>query len=437
VVPAEISPSLHQERVMKNIQRFVLVAIVLGGVLVSSARADEITDWNAIMFQAALVPPATSPPNMSRNAAIVQAAVFDAVNGIERKFTAIHVEPAAQPGASRRAAAVQAAYATLVKLYPGQLAMLNERRDASLAAIASGAAAEHNVSIARGIAWGQQVADGIWAWRSTDHFSDVLPPLPDGVLPGQWRRTPPAFAAASGRTLAIMTPWAMPAPSSFRPLGPPSLASAQYAADFAEVKDKGQDTSATRTADETLYSLFWNSTTASYFWNHTALSLAADLTFSEKARLLGLLNVAMADAIIGCWEAKYTFLFWRPITAIRADGIPADATWNALFPTPAHPDYPSGHSCISGAAGRVLSMLYGEFSSFSVVSDVPAMAGVVRSFTSFSDANTEVRNARVFAGIHFRTATDDGQALGVNVADFVLEHSMLPLHGNKTGQLQH
>ena len=424
---------------MKNLCAVLLSAAILLVVSAGAARADVITEWNAILFEAALVPPATNAFVMSRNAAIVQAAVFDAVNGIERRFSSIHVEPAAPRGASKRAAAVQAAYATLLKLYPGQAAMLDEKRAVSLAAIAGGAAAEHSTSIDRGLQWGQTVADAIWAWRSTDGFNAVLPPLPDGVLPGEWRRTPPAFAAAAGRQFATMTPWSIPSPDYFRPAGPPSLASTRYAADLAEVKSKGQDTSVTRTADETLYSVFWNASTASYLWNSIATSLAAErhLTLSEEARLLGLLNVAIADAAIGCWDAKYRYLFWRPITAIRSNGIPADATWSTLFPTPAHPDYPSGHSCLSGAAGRLLSMLFGESSSFSVTGDAPANLGVTRSFTSFADANDEVRNARVFAGIHFRAATDDGQALGVNVADYVLEHALAPLHGNKTGQLRH
>jgi hypothetical protein len=423
---------------MRNV-RVVLLSATLLVAAAGAARADVITEWNAILFEAALVPPATNAFVMSRNAAIVQAAVFDAVNGVERRFSAIHVEPAAPQGASKRAAAVQAAYATLLKLYPAQVAMLDAKRAASLAAIAGGAAAEHSTSIDRGVQWGQTVADAIWAWRSADGFNAVLPPLADGVLPGEWRRTPAAFAAAAGRQFATMTPWTIPSPDYFRPAGPPSLASAQYAADFAEVKAKGQDTSITRTADETLYSVFWNASTASYLWNSIATSLAAErhLTLGEEARLLGLLNVALADAAIACWDAKYKYLFWRPITAIRSDGIPADATWTTLLPTPAHPEYPSGHSCVSGAAGRLLSVLFGEVSSFSVTGDQPANIGVTRSFTSFAAANDEVRNARVFAGIHFRTATDEGQALGVNIADYVLEHALEPLHGNKTGQLQH
>jgi hypothetical protein len=173
--------------------------------------------------------------------------------------------------------------------------------------------------------------------------------------------------------------------------------------DFNETKSMGSMTSATRTADQTIYAWLWASSTASYLWNHVALSLMERERDSsdddwrhgrhpsstlENARLLALLNLAIADAAIGCWDAKYTYVFWRPITAISladTDGNPAtmaDPTWMPLFATPAHPEYPSGHSCLSGAAGRVLANYFGEHTSFSVDSDV--MAGVTRSFTSFS-----------------------------------------------------
>jgi hypothetical protein len=139
------------------------------------------------------------------------------------------------------------------------------------------------------------------------------------------------------------------------------------------------------------------------------------------------LNVAMADAAIGCWQAKYTYVFWRPVTAIpeaaadgNADTTP-DSTWAPLFGTPAHPEYPSGHSCVSAAAGVVLADAFGEKTHFTVESDT--LPGITRSFRSFSAALTEVKNARIFAGIHFRSATDDGQVLGESVGQYVLEHA--------------
>lgn len=407
----------------------------------TTARADEITDWTKNLYDAGLIA-ATSPLNMGRAAAIMQSAVFDAVNGIERRYTSIHVEPDAPRGASSRAAAVQAAYAILVRLYPTQEPALTTKLRASLNGIASEKAAENSQSIARGIEWGQTVADAIWAWRSTDGFSAVLPPYTGGSLPGQWRPTPPAFAPGVGVQFATMTTWVIDSHSQFRAPGPPALTSAQYTADFNETKLMGRIDSVARSADQTLYSRFWNASTANFFWNQVAVNLADErhLTFSEKSRLLGLLNVAMADAAIGCWDTKYTYPFWRPVTAIplaATDGNPLtaeDAGWLPLLTTPAHPEYTSGHSCVSGAAGSVLSLQFGENTSFSIVSDSPTMAGVVRSFTNFTDALEEVKNARIFAGIHFRTACNHGQQLGISTADFVIKNAFLPLNGNHTGQ---
>jgi PAP2 superfamily len=381
------------------------------------------------MLDAALVPPATNGLTMSRVAAIVQSAVFDAVNGIERRYTPIHVEPAAPRGASRRAAAIQAAYGTLVKLYPTQKSILDAKLAASLTAIAS---TERSQSIARGIEWGQTVADAILAWRSTDGFTTVPPSFEGGMTVGQWRPTPPAFAKGAGfPQFVFMTPWMLTSPSQFRPAGPPALTSAQYAADFNETKIMGRFDSVSRTADQTFYSLFWNAGTVSSFFDRIAVSLAEQrhLGLSKKARLLALLNIAIADAYIGCWDAKYTHVFWRPVTAISladTDGNPAtiaDPSWTPLFATPAHPETPSGHSCASGAAGRVLTNYFGENTPFIVKSDV--MIGPVRSYPSFSAALDEIKNARVFAGIHFRSACNAGQTLGIAVSDYVIENSLL------------
>ncbi|PYU23514.1 MAG: hypothetical protein DMG30_11420 [Acidobacteria bacterium] len=221
-----------------------------------------------------------------------------------------------------------------------------------------------------------------------------------------------------------MTPWVIASPSQFRPAGPPALTSATYTTVFNETKLTGSLTSPSRTSDQTVFSRFWNSSTASYYWDQVAVSLGERHTsLSENARLLALVNVAMADAGIGCWEAKYHYVFWRPVTAIplaATDANPAtiaDPGWTPLLITPNFPEYPSGHSCVSSAAATVLEDYFGD-KSFSVTSDV--MVGVVRFFASFSDALDEIKDARVFAGIHFRTACDDGQILGTQVANYVL-----------------
>ena len=444
---------------MTRLCRCGLIAFVV--ILASvNARADVVTDWNEAAFRSALVAN-SSPLNMSRFAAIVESAVFDAVNGIDRRYTPIHVDPAGPAGASRRAAAVYAAYTILVKLYgqgglflPNQQQTLDARLAASLADIA---ARESAASIESGRAWGRTVADAMWSWRLTDGFATPVP-FPGNTALGQWRQTPndpyPGTSAAGigYKQFSEMKPWVIASPSQFRPTGPPALNSAQYAKDFNEVKLMGSKESPARTSDQTVYSWFWATGTAPYLWNRVALSIlearrhdgddrhgsddgddkddwrsARRNSLLEHARLLATLNVAMADAAIGCWDAKYAYNFWRPITAIREtadDGNGAttpDPTWKPLFATPGHPDYPSGHSCVSGAATTVLANEFGERRRFDMTTDL--LIGVTRSFRSFADALEEVKNARIFSGIHFRAACEDGTTLGTAVAQYVLAHA--------------
>jgi PAP2 superfamily len=416
---------------MKSLICFSVLVAVASGV----ATADEVTDWNQVMLLATLTAPVTPAPVTNRVTAIVQAAVFDAVNGIDRHYTPIYVPAAAAPGTSKRAAAVQAAYATLVSLYPAQKAKFDQQRATSLAAIT-----DTNDAVQQGLSWGQNVADQIWAWRSHDGFSDAPPPYLGGTQPGQWRPTPPAMAPGLVPQLATTTPWVIRSPSQFRPEGPPAMTSDQYTADFNEVSRMGRSTNSGRTADQTLFANFWQVGNPPDYWDPVVTSLAAQHHFSmsQTARLLALVNLAMADAQVGCWDAKYTYSFWRPITAIQLgdtdgnDATAPESAWTPLIVTPPFPEYPSAHSCVSGAAGRILSQAFGEETSFNIVSN--AMPGVTRTFHSFSAALEEVKNARVFGGIHFRTACVDGTALGIAVGDYVMSHALLRLAGERTGR---
>lgn len=421
-----------------------LALMVLTLLPAGAARADEVANWNETLFRTALIG-AASPLNVSRIAAIVQSAVFDAINGIEQRFTHIRVAPAAGPGASADAAVAQAAYAALVALFPAQKATLDARLAVSMALIGTH---ESSAAILSGRGWGQTVADAILLWRSTDGFTPAPPAFLGGLGVGQWRPTPPANLPGAGPQYAYMTPWVMTSSSQFHPPGPPALTSSKYRDEFNETKTMGSATSAIRTADQTVYAWFWASASSNYLFNQVALDLSdhghdwdddgdqeGDHNDSslDRAHLLAQLNLAMADAAIGCWEAKYAYEFWRPVTAIPlalTDGNPdtaPDATWTPLFATPAHPEYPSGHSCISGAAGAILSARFGDRTRFSVHSD--AMIGVTRSFKRFSTALEEIKNARIFAGIHFRTATDHGQLIGQSVAAWVLDHAVQALPG--------
>ena len=386
-------------------------------------KADEVTDWNKLAQQT-ILNAGSNPLVSSRALAIVQTSVFDAYNGIERRYQPIRVEPNALPGASRRAAVVQAASVALLRLYPAQQAFLDAEREAALKAIASEDAAENSVSIERGIEWGQTVAEEIFLWRSTDGITPAPPPYTGGMLPGQWRPTTPG-ANGVGVQWTYMTPWAMSTPSQFRASGPPALTSMQYAADVNEVKEIGSLTSATRTADQTQIARFWNGNTP-VGWNRIAVSVSEsrNLTISQNARLLALLNVAMADAVIACWEAKYHYSFWRPVTAIRlaaTDGNPdttEDPAWTPLLTTPAHPDYPSGHATVSRSAKSVLAAYFGDETEFSTTTEI--MPGVTRSYGSFTQAVDEAFHARIYGGIHFRSACRDGQGMGAQVGDLVV-----------------
>jgi hypothetical protein len=365
----------------------------------------------------------------SRVAAIVQSAVFDAVNGIERRYAPIHVTPNAPRGASRRAAAIQAAYATLVVLYPAQKDALDAQRQTSLAGITDDGD-DDSKSVQRGIAWGQTVADAIIAWRNTDGFTPPPPPFLGGTAVGQWRPTPPGLLPGAGPQFATMTPWVLAAPWQFRPAGPSALDSDQYAADLNEVESLGSLSSSTRTDFQTEVARFWSGNTALY-WNRIALTMAAqnNTTLSDNARMFALLNVAIADAAIACWDAKYTYVFWRPITAIQladTDGNPAtdpDPSWTPLLVTPNFPEYPSAHATVSPAAAVVLQSLIGDSGPFTLDSEI--LPGVLHTFNSFAEAADEAFVARIYGGIHFRSSCQDGHDLGVAVGNYVLANAAL------------
>jgi PAP2 superfamily protein len=301
---------------------------------------------------------------------------------------------------------------------------------------------ETSQSIARGVAWGQAVTDDILAWRATDGFTPAPPPFLGGLAAGQWRPTPPGFLPGAAPQFATMTPWIIVSPAEFRPAGPPALTSAQYAADVNEVKALGSLTGSTRTPFQTEVAVFWNGNTALY-WNRIALTMAAQrhTTLSENARLFALVNLALADAAIACWDGKYTYVFWRPITAIRladTDGNPAtdaDPTWTPLLITPNHPDYPSGHATVSPAAAVVLQSFFGDSGPYTLDSEL--LPGVLHSFTSFAGAADEAFIARIYGGIHFRTACHDGHEVGVAVGRYIVANALQPLNGRRLGQTSH
>jgi hypothetical protein len=413
---------------MKKLTPVAVVVAALFGSAV--ARADVVTDWNRTMI-AGLEASKLPPPPSQRVGAIVQASVFDAVNGIERRYTAVHVDPGAPAGASRAAAAANAAYTALVALIPSQKALFDQQLEATLAQL-SDDPSDPGQSVVRGLDWGKTVATEILAWRASDGIAAVLPPYVTGSAPGAWQPTPPLFGPPLFRQFASMTPFALTSPSQFLPAGPPPLTSTRYAEDLHEVEALGNTTSAERTPEQTQTAIFWQVDTPAAMWNRVAdeLADANATTLSQNARVLALMNIALADATIGIWNAKNVYDSWRPVTAIRAL---FDPTWTPLLATPAFQEYPSAHSGVSDAATSVLESFYGDATPFTVTS--AGLPGVERDFTSFSSAVLQVEDARIYAGFHFRFSTVDGATLGAGVAGYVLGNVALPVHGREVGQL--
>ncbi len=395
----------------------------------SGTRVDPVLEWNQILNDTVLSSvPAPNSLVTSRSAALVAAAVFDAVNGIDSSYKPLHIAARAPSGTSARAAAIQASYAMLIRLYPAQSGPLTMRRNASIAVLGSAQAVQ------RGMLWGQAVADSIWVARQSDGFTPAMAPFMGSATLGFWRPTPPGNLSGSGPQFATMTPWVLTRPSQFRPAPPPALASADYAADYNETRMWGGASGSLRQPDDADVARFWSGN-GTLYWNRIATQLAAarHRTLVENAHLFAVLHIAMADSSIAAWDAKYRYVFWRPVTAISSlddDGNAStdpDPSWTPFLTTSAHPEYPSGHSTLAGAAATVLGAMFGDDAAFDASSEI--MPGTLRSFFGFSSAIEEMANARVYGGMHFRTACVRGSALGGTVARFVLRYAMRPLHG--------
>jgi hypothetical protein len=395
---------------------------------VDSESFDVVSEWNAAHLRA-IVLAQTPPPYAARNLAIVQTAVFDAINGIEQVYEPYRVAAQAPVGASSTAAAISAAHRALSALYPLQQATFDALLAASLTGVPNGQAKSD------GIAWGQTVADEIVAWRSNDGSSTFVAYTP-GTDPGEWQPTPNGFEPALLPQWPNVIPFAMTSGDQFRPGGPPALDSATYAAELNEVQAYGKTISAVRTAEQTEIARFWadggRSFTPPGHWNQIAAQFTSQpgRTLLENARLFALLDMALADAGIVSWDAKYAFNLWRPITAIQQadlDGNAAttkDATWTSLLTTPPFPEYTSGHSTFSGAASTVLDSLVGPATGFSTMS--LGLPGVYRTFTGFTQAANEAGQSRIYGGIHFQSANQDGLASGRSLGHYVLEQQLLP-----------
>jgi membrane-associated phospholipid phosphatase len=413
---------------MKTKHIILAVGIACAALIPSSnSHANMVTDWNETA-EAVIRASTPSPPIQIRALAIVNAAIYDSVNGITRTYQPYFVTDTAPPGARKEAAVAQAAFTALIGLFPGQAALLQERLAASLARIPG--YARGSQSIATGRAWGEHVAQAVLAWRATDGLSTVVPPYFGGFAPGQWRSIPDGTLPGALPQYAMLVPFTMSNSSQFRPGPPPALVSPQYAADVNEVKAIGRVDSAIRTASQTQLSLLW-AAVSPVDENAVARSVVPrGYALADTARFFALINFAACDGMIAGFDAKYHYGFWRPFHAIRladTDSNPAtepDPLWTSLIPAPNHPEYISTHSTVTGATMRVLALLLGDETPFTVSS--PALPGVTATYQSFSAAAVEVGLSRIWGGIHFRTACEVGRGVGESIADQAVTNYLLP-----------
>jgi hypothetical protein len=419
-------------------------AIALGspnaGAKVSQAseqHPDQVLEWNQIFTETLI---ATSTPNSSsqRLGAIVHTAIFDAYNGIERRYTPIFVQNLdgngqrlVPQGASRRAAVIAAAYTALVALFPSREERLSDSYAASLAAL-SDDGEDGGQSRERGIAWGTDVARAVLAWRAADGFGASYPPFTGGTAVGQWRPIPPA-TMMSAQGLAFTVPFVVESNTQFRPDPPRTLASDTYTEDFNAVKALGRRTGSTRTEAQTELAPFWEGN-ASVHWNQAAnqIARANHLSISDSNRLLAVLNIAMADTAFTIWSAKRHYganpaqVTWRPLTAITladTDGIAetvSDPDWLPLVATPSHPEYPAGHPALNGTAATVLSSRFADVQTFTLTTTgLPS-----KTYTGISQARADGNNARIWGGMHYPSTVGVSDAVGQAIAIYVNASSM-------------
>jgi PAP2 superfamily protein len=377
--------------------------------------ASPVVEWNQFLLDLQATPgvqPATIHPTYEL--AIMHAAIYDAVVSIDRSGPPYLLRIPAPRGASAAAAADAAARDTLTALYPSQKPAIDHQYADALNRLPGG----------RGRALGARVgaiaAAVVLQNRAHDGSDAPAVPFTPGTQPGDYQLTPPGFAQPVFTQWPGVRPFVLRAASQFRPPAPPALTSPKYAAAIAEVQALGSATGSTRTADQTQIGLFWNPPIWAT-WNRIAETAALGHRggLDSDAHTFALLNLTFADSVIGFYDAKYTYRFWRPVTAIRAT---SDPSWTPLSNTAPDPSYPGAHGTIAAAGADVLAALYGNDFAFGVTS--PALPGVERSFTSFSEAAEEASVSRIYNGNHTRVDQVAGENLGRDVAEFVLEHGL-------------
>jgi hypothetical protein len=398
----------------------VVAALTTALAAPALAGADTVTQWNQNAANAIYVT-AAQPPNVSvLHMAMVQGAVYDAVNAIDGGHEGyLLTSRIATPTDSKDAAAAAAAYKVLISIVPAQQPALLALYNATLAGIPDGPAET------RGIAVGDAAAAAMIAARTADgRFG--LPGFLTGTTPGAWRPALPAFGNDPNAWVKDVKPFLINEASQFRPSGPYELTSRKYAREFNEVKSVGSASSTTRSADQTNAALYW-AENPPRTWNRilNTLSASKGVSLVDNARLFGEVYLTAADTFIAVWDGKAHYHFWRPITAIReadTDGnrlTEADPNWLPLVATPPYPDHPAGHPGFSASVGKTLQQF---FDTDKLAWTDTNVAGRTKSYTRVSDAVEEIIDVRVWSGIHFRNADEDGARIGKQVAKFAAHH---------------
>jgi hypothetical protein len=397
----------------------VLIAAAMIGAA-PSAFANVITDWNenAVTF----VTPRMAPAAGQRAVAVMQVAMFDAVNSIDRRYRPYLVQIPVAATTSKEAAATAAAGTVLAALIPQAEAQIRGLMTSYLASIAESEAK------VEGIKLGEAVAEKILEVRARDG-ADAPDAYRYKTKPGLYVPTPVATSSTWGN----VTPFAMKSPSQFRPAPPIPLNGDQWAVDYNEIKDLGGKASTKRSARETEDARFWLITGPQSTEPVVRQVVEAkNMSVIDSARFMALAAIAGADAAIAVFDAKYHYEFWRPITAIRngdQDDNPAterDATWQPIDTTPMHPEYPCAHCIVSGAVAAAIETALGTADVPEIVMTSPTAPGVTHRWTNIRAYNEEVSHARIWAGFHYRFSTRVGKDMGRKIGEYVVRTVMLP-----------
>jgi hypothetical protein len=388
-----------------------------------SPAQNVVTEWNGIASSAIVANGGKPSATSSVWFAYTSIAVYDAVNAVHRRFQPFYYKGSTAPGASDEAAAVAAAHRVLVTYFPAQQASLDATYQDSLAKIMATTDAK-----SAGVAVGEAAAAALIAARTGDGLEADVPYTP-GTGPGVWEPTPPKFGPALTPWLAQIRPFTLSSASQFLPGGPTSLTSEQWIKDYNQVRILGDVNSNVRTPAQGEIGLFWTEHTGQqYARAFTYLAENYKLSVMESARLMAVLWTGFADATIGCWNAKFTYNFWRPVTAIRAGGgnleLAADPGWTPLGTTPSHPEYPAAHGCVTGAVSDLIEDFF-KTSKVHIVVDSLAFADGVHTHT-FEDTHDlfdEVFWARIYAGFHYHHSLTAGGKLGRKVSEQLIHGS--------------